>query len=199
MFFQDIAKLSERKVLIRSDNTSVVYNINRWGAGKNLRPLLKEIRKLVESQGIQVKAVHIAGKRNVEADALSRLEQSRDYEIKNQALQMALSSLRIKPTLDAFDSAKNRKLQRWCGPGSRLRLDGQSYPRKGKVVQSHPPIPLILRTMRKVLKERAKMILLIPYWKNQIWSKTLQLWNRRFMTLRCSRMIFLPWKGLKAK
>ncbi|KAH7815825.1 uncharacterized protein MONOS_12957 [Monocercomonoides exilis] len=75
-FSQDIAKLSERKVLIRSDNTSVVYNINRWGAGKNLRPLLKEIRKLVESQGIQVKAVHIAGKRNVEADALSRLEQS---------------------------------------------------------------------------------------------------------------------------
>ncbi|KAH7822277.1 putative Reverse transcriptase (RNA-dependent DNA polymerase) [Monocercomonoides exilis] len=150
---------------LRSDNSAVVFNVNRWNAGRNLRQTLKRIWTLKEKLKIVLRAVHLHGLRNTRADALSRLERAGDYSIADSELKEILSVLQVTPTLDAFAAQHNHKVDRWCGIGSPLGEDGLAYPWKNECVLAHPPVPLIPMTIRKAQKERVPVVLLLPNWK----------------------------------
>ena len=63
-----------RLVLARMDNLTAVAHAN-YGAGRSPQPamLARDIEELVASSRCAVAALHIAGRRNAVADALSRL------------------------------------------------------------------------------------------------------------------------------
>ncbi|KAH7823764.1 uncharacterized protein MONOS_1844 [Monocercomonoides exilis] len=100
---------------LRSDNTAVVYNINRWNAGKNLRPALRKIWRWKEETHIEMRATHIPGIKNIREDALSGLERAGDYEVRAEELLEILKIAQRTPTLDAFAASHNHKLERLCG------------------------------------------------------------------------------------
>ncbi|KAH7823075.1 putative Reverse transcriptase (RNA-dependent DNA polymerase) [Monocercomonoides exilis] len=101
-FSNSIRNQEIRNLLIRSDNTTAVYNLNRWGAGPNLRTLLKKIWNQTHALKVVVKAQHIPGERNVRADGLSRLAKGGDYEVGQEALEEITNQLQMHITLDAF-------------------------------------------------------------------------------------------------
>jgi ribonuclease HI len=77
-------------ILVLSDNTTAVYNINRMAAGENLYRPLKRLLHYVADLRIAMKAAHIPGVLNDVPDALSRLETSGDYQIKAGVLWRCL-------------------------------------------------------------------------------------------------------------
>ncbi|KAH7831530.1 uncharacterized protein MONOS_11106 [Monocercomonoides exilis] len=159
---------------LRSDKSSVVFNVKRWNAGRNLLQTLKRIWTLKEKLKIVLKAVHLPGFRNTRADALSRLERAGDYSIADSELKEILSVLQITPTLDAFAAQHNHKVDRWCGIGSPLGEDGLAYPWKNECVLAHPPVHLIPMTIPNAQKERVQVVLLLPNWKGQNWDVLLE-------------------------
>ncbi|KAH7832046.1 uncharacterized protein MONOS_400 [Monocercomonoides exilis] len=77
---------------------------------------------------------------------------------------------RIEPEI--FNK-EDLEVKRWCGPGSPVCEDGLQHPWEGETVLAHPPIPLIVPVLMKAIKEKARVLLLMPDWKGQIWEPIL--------------------------
>jgi ribonuclease HI len=101
-FRSTLLTLRHTTVLLRSDNSAVVANINRQSAGATLAPhllhLLTELRRL----DLHLTATHIPGVTNTQADALSRMGREREYFLTEELLTHITQQLQITPTLDAF-------------------------------------------------------------------------------------------------
>jgi ribonuclease HI len=80
-------------VWLRSDSTTVVFNVNRQAAGINLRPALRSLLRFAEENEIRLRAEHVPGVQNVLPDALSRLSPSGDYSLRHGVLEKALRKL----------------------------------------------------------------------------------------------------------
>ncbi|KAH7832324.1 putative Reverse transcriptase (RNA-dependent DNA polymerase) [Monocercomonoides exilis] len=119
-----IKKYKMKNLLLRSDNSSVVFNINRWAAGRNLICIIRKIRRAILQMGINVKAFHLPGVLNGAADSLSRLERSGDYQITRKGMEEVQKQLNVEIEQDAFASQGNSKAQIWFGPGSPFAEDG---------------------------------------------------------------------------
>ncbi|KAH7822119.1 uncharacterized protein MONOS_6143fu14596 [Monocercomonoides exilis] len=180
------------KLLLRSDNSTSVFNINRWHAGTNLRRLLTKIWRHMKAMKVQMKAQLIPGKKNGRADSLSRLERGGDYQIRQEAFRELVKKIQVKITLDAFATAWNKKAYRWCGPRSHINEDGLQQPWYGETVLAHPPIPLILPTIRKTILEQARVLLLLPDWKGQIWEPLLRETNHVEWTSKNLSDLLIP-------
>lgn len=162
------------RLRLRSDSMVVVFIMNRGRSGPNLRALAKRIFAKLELAGMELSAEHVPGSKNSTADSLSRLERSGDYSIRREKLDEVMRWFQFPVTLDAFATATNAKVPRWCGPGSQLAEDGLEFPWKNEQVLAHPPIPLILQTLRKIEREGAQTLLLLPGWRGQVWEKDLE-------------------------
>ena len=75
------AQWKDRSVLVRSDNTTVVYNVQRKRSSYSLRKVVRGIFSLVRELNISLCAQHIPGSSNTLADSLSRISRSGDYSI----------------------------------------------------------------------------------------------------------------------
>jgi hypothetical protein len=101
-----------RHILIQSDNTTAVYNINRKAAVTlylDLRHLLKKSEKL----NLTMTAVHILGIENTTIDSLSRLELSGDYQIRKEVIWPSLKKI-FRPNIDLFARQSNALLTCYC-------------------------------------------------------------------------------------
>ncbi|KAH7822301.1 uncharacterized protein MONOS_6432 [Monocercomonoides exilis] len=156
-FSQIIRTNKISQLQLRSDNSSVVFNINRWNVGKNLRSVLRKIWKWKEATKVQMKAQHLSGTRNNRAYAISRIERAKDYTIKERTFKKVISLTKVKPTLDAFAAHHNHMLDRWYGVGSPMHKDMLSVPWSQECVLAHPPIPLIPMVIRKAHRKELKL------------------------------------------
>ncbi|KAH7820432.1 uncharacterized protein MONOS_11670 [Monocercomonoides exilis] len=154
----------------KSDNSSVVFNVNRWNAEKTLRPVLNKIWKWKEAKKVQMKAQHLPGARNNRADSLSRLERAGDYTIKEKTFKKVTSLTKVKPTLDAFAALQNHIMERWSSIGSPISEDRLTILWSQECFLVHPPIPLIPIVIRKAQQERAQVVQLLPNWKGWNWE-----------------------------
>jgi ribonuclease HI len=166
-----------RRIMLRTDNTTVMYDVNkRRGAASLLHPL-KLIMHMLESHGMEMKATHIPGVENRTADSLSRLARSGDYSLKQQTYDKAVQRLRVQPTMDLFANSINRKCQRYAtteNDAGATERDAFSLAWRDSFFLSHPPIPLILRCLRKIVQDRTRGVMVVPAWLWQAWSALLQ-------------------------
>jgi hypothetical protein len=122
----------------------------------NLYCTTKRIWKLSERNYLILKAVHIPGRINVTTDRLSRLEMSGDYHLNERMFQRIQKMWRCYPKVDLFASKKNRLTKIYASIiprrdpdniGNALRLNWSNIKRP---VLLHPPIPLLLKILRKL-------------------------------------------------
>jgi hypothetical protein len=97
----------EENILIRTDNTAAMYNINKKSGAMNLYCTARKIWKLSERNYLILKAVHIPGRINVTTDRLSRLEMSKDYYLNQKLFQRIQKMWRYYPKVDLFGCKKN--------------------------------------------------------------------------------------------
>ncbi len=201
-FRKHLEQLKATQLLLRSDNSTCVFDIRKWRGAPNLLPQLRKLHSLLEEMGLVVKTSHIAGLKNTTADALSRLERSGDYSIRQEVLDLLCTVMEIKPTLDPFSSLSNHKCQRFWTRSPEEKAsgtDGMTAQWSGELMTLlHPPIPLILPALKKTREEKAQALLLLPDWRGQAWEPMIQEMAVREIHLGPAEEILIPGEAMTA-
>jgi hypothetical protein len=168
-----------RSWLLHSDNTTTVYNINRCASAKSLVNPMRRLMSCLEHLEIFVRAVHVRGIDNSKADSLSRLSRAGDYSLKDNIFKQMINTLEAQITCDLFANRKNRKHPLYCSLSLRdnrsLARDAFLIPWKSLGLPLiHPPIPLLLRALRKIKQEKIRAVVVTPHWLGQPWTNSLR-------------------------
>jgi hypothetical protein len=167
-------------LLIRSDNTTAVSAIRRWGSrspsiGRAIEPLLRWALR----HSISLSVEHIPGRENGLADQLSRWASIRnEWGLSFSTFTLllhrwpSLSNLSI----DLFASEQHHVLPRfvtidWC-PQAQW-IDAFSQPWTDECPLLTPPINLIEVVLGRVLDDAPRLCMLVtPYWVTASWWAT---------------------------
>ena len=161
-------------IQIQLDNVTAVSYINHMGGTHSVlcNELTKELILWCKTRDIWLSAAHIAGKDNVEADALSRKIKSNTEWMLNASQFDSLCELYGKPHIDLFANRSNHRLplymSRLPDPNA-IAIDAFLHPWLDYVYIFCPFI-MIPRVLKKLLEDKTKKALVIaPYWPVAAW------------------------------
>ncbi|KAA6355924.1 MAG: hypothetical protein EZS28_048549, partial [Streblomastix strix] len=105
-------ELQITNLLIRSNNSTAVFDLRKLRTTDTLAPAVKEIYLTCQHLNIKIIIQHVRGKINIIADALSRLFRSGDNHIQTFYLDQIRKILKIQLTLDLFALSTTKLLPR---------------------------------------------------------------------------------------
>jgi hypothetical protein len=165
-------------ILLFSDNTTTVYDVNRQRACPSLRSPLLRLLRYLEKYRLHLTAQHIPGINNSKADRLSRLSPGGDYGLRPEILKQLQLEWGVRITADLFASEWNAKHERFWTLSYKRNASGKdafSTPWKPLGLPLlHPPVPLIVKTLQRLRLERMPALLILPFWQQQPWSPLLR-------------------------
>ena len=164
-----LPSLREKNVLIRCDNSTVVFYINKFGGtkSKKLCYLTLNLWKTLRNNSIMCKASHISGFNTKLADYLSRFSHNHEYSLKTEAFSFINSCLSFELELDIFASKENKKLPSYVTlfpDPMAIKTDAFSFKWECNLY-CFPPIPLISKALQKIFRDNVSYCLFItPAW-----------------------------------
>ena len=174
-FFRSVSDIG---VYIRSDNTTVVaYLKNQGGPKEKLCDVALELWNFCISRDIRIQASYLSGRKNVVADALSRVAHvEHSYELTDECFEALCGRLPFDLEIDCFASRLDHKLShfysRYSDPLS-SHVDAFTIVWRDNVYL-FPPIPIIDRVLSKFISDSTRRGLLIcPLWPSQPWFPSL--------------------------
>lgn len=165
--------LKSCNILIRVDNTTAISYINRMGSIQHptLCQLAKEIWQWCESQDLWIQASYVTTKNNIADDASRKLSLETEWELAEAAFNEIVRELG-QPEIDLFASIANRKVETYVSwhkdPGS-VAVDAFTISWTNKFFYAFPPFSIILRTLNKIISDKAQGIVVAPNWPSQPW------------------------------
>jgi ribonuclease HI len=165
-FSPQLRLLPNTSLLVRSDNTTTVADINSLRAPKSLLTHLLRLLSVARALRVTLTALHLPGVQNQAADRLSRMGSEREYTLRPCIRQALMEELHFWPTVDAFDAGGDQATDH----GLRGPRDGLRIAWGGLDLFLHPPINLLMATLTKLRAEPARAILIHPAWESQPWS-----------------------------
>jgi hypothetical protein len=170
--------LRHKRVQLVTDNISTVAYINLLGGpSPALSCLATAIWATALEHGIELTATHLAGKRNIHADALSRDPSPYEWML-HPGLFKWLDRLWGPHTCDRFASLATHQIQHYNSlywdPLSK-GVDALAQPDWG----SHnnfvnPPFWMIPKVLGVIKRQKAVATIIAPHWPAQYWYPTLQ-------------------------
>ena len=161
--------LYKKSILVRSDNSTSVFYINKMGGthSKKLCLLSLEIWNILLQNSITCRASHISGIDNTVADYLSRNLNCHEYYLCPDAFKQILHLIPFILELDIFASSKNTKLDRYVSlfeDPFAYAIDCFSF-RWPSHIYAFPPIPLVLKSINKIKQDQVEFCLFVtPAW-----------------------------------
>ena len=134
--------------------------------------------ELMGERGVTILTPHwISSTDNLKADFLSRHKMT-VWEIclDQRIFTQIISHYKVTPTLDAFATRENAKLERymsWHNDPLAVGRDALMHP-WDEMTYLFPPLPLIPKVVNKVREERIMAILVVPYWPSSLWWQNVQ-------------------------
>ena len=169
-----ICQLKGKNVLIRSDNTTVVQYINKQGGTHSPQLCIKtwNLWHLALENQITLKAAHIAGRKNILADDLSRIKiLPTEWTLKRAVVQALFQTLG-EAQIDLFASKKNRQTQIYCSwiqDPQAYAIDALTIPWENMFAYAYPPICLIPKILQHMEIYNCQIILIAPFWPRRHW------------------------------
>lgn len=161
-------------ILIRTDNTTALSYVNRMGSVRfpELNLLSRKIWQWCENRNIWIFASYIPSSENWQADQASRtLRTETEWTLNNVVFKKIIDRFGI-PEIDLFASVINRKCKRYCSwqtdPEAET-IDAFTVNWCNLKFYAFPPFSLILRTLQKIINDKATGIVVVPFWKSQPW------------------------------
>lgn len=163
-----------KHIRIRSDNTSVVSCLNKFGTchSSTLHSFSREIWLWCINRDIWLTAQHIPGKQNVMADSYSRRFNTNTEWMLDGSVFNSLTISFFSPDVDLFASRLNKRMTpfvSWLPDPDALATDAfcLDWGRFRRYI--FPPFCLINRILQKLSQDGAEAILVVPLWKTQTW------------------------------
>ncbi|XP_054009950.1 uncharacterized protein LOC128893160, partial [Hylaeus anthracinus] len=154
------SKLSQCEILLRLDNTTAISYINKAGGVRfpKLSKLSRKIWEWCEGRKIWLRASYIPSAENTEADNASRqINIDAEWELFHHAftsIQNQFGSISV----DLFTSRINKKCKKFFSRFSdpeASAIDAFTMSWKNEYFYAFPPFALILRTLRKIINDKA--------------------------------------------
>lgn len=175
-----LIKVQFKSVLVRTDNATVVSYLNKQGGTRSpdLCYLAWDLLKWCINHNVKIQAVHIPGKKNIIADALSRGKMT--IRLTEWALNMTIVNLLFlqlgTPVIDLFATSMNKKLPVFCSPWpeeTAVSIDALSMKWTNLFAYAFPPPIILNRILQKIQKEDCVILLIAPMWPRQSWYSQL--------------------------
>ncbi|XP_059062817.1 uncharacterized protein LOC131855559 [Achroia grisella] len=189
--------MSHCSILLRVDNTTAISYINRMGGIQfpHLNDLAKSIWCWCEERNVWLFASYINTKENTIADEESRkLNLDTEWELSDWAFQKIVITIG-NPEIDLFASRTNTKCQKyisWKRDPEAFMVDAFTINWDSYFFYAFPPFSLILKCLRKIIRDSATGILVFPYWPGQAWFPLLQdLLASEIITFKPSKKLLL--------
>lgn len=166
--------VTDSNILIRSDNTTAISYINRMGSVKypNLSDLTRLIWQWCELRNVWLFATYIPSTDNWMADKESRsLQPETEWTLSSKHFKKIVDRFG-PPEFDLFASQHNKKCDRyasWHPDPEAAVIDAFTFCWGDTNFYAFPPFSMVLRTIQKIIRDQAKGILVVPYWKTQAW------------------------------
>ncbi len=165
-------QLEQQHVLIRTDNTSVVSNINHQG-GIRSRALCKRATDILlwaDCNLLSIRATHIPGLLNQGADMLSRKGMPQgEWRLHPESVRMIWNCYG-RAVVDLFATSENTHCPRFFSLShSPLVGDALTSHWPAARLYAFPPIKILPLVLCKIREERASVLLITPNWPNQPW------------------------------
>ena len=160
-------------IRIRSDNSTAVACVNKCGSVKEaLLGVTIEIFDWATSRNNHLSAAHIRGVDNEEADSLSRVANVDTEWSLFPSVFGRLASVFGSPKVDMFASRINSKLESyfsWHPDPSALITDAFTVCWADFYGYAFPPFRLLGRVLRKIIKDKATVLVVMPLWPTKPW------------------------------
>lgn len=187
--------LRDCNILCRIDNTTAIAYINRMGSIQypHLNNLTKNIWEWCQERNLFIFASYIKSAENTIADCESRhLDIHTEWKLNDSAYQEILVRLG-NPDIDFFASRNNNKCKKfvsWSRDPDAFAIDAFTINWSNYFFYAFPPFSIILRTLKKIIDDRARGILVVPYWPAQPWFPIF------ISLLKSQYIVFKPAKNL---
>ncbi len=162
-----------KHVLVRTDNTAAVSYINRLGGIRSHRmsQLARHLLLWSPTQFKSLRAVHIPGKLNRAADALSRqISFPGEWRIHPETIRLIWSRFG-EAQVDLFASPESSHCQLYFslteGPLGTDAL-AHSWPLALRKYV-FPPVSLLAQTLCKLREDEEQVLLVAPHWPTRTW------------------------------
>ena len=165
-------------MVVKSDNSTVVSYINRQGGTRSPQLCLQtwELLRWCVTNKVTLSAVHLAGRLNIMADALSRGKVLPTEWMLHPSVVQSIFMTLERPHIDLFASALNNQLPVYCARGQDPKAwasDAFSISWENMLGYASPPISLLPRVITKIAREQCRVILIAPFWPRQPWFQRL--------------------------
>lgn len=166
-------QIQRKAVLLRTDNTSNVANVNRGGGSSSaLTEVARQVWDFCRVWECSVRAEYKPGVQNERADRLSRLTHDNSDWRLDPAIFRRVEALWGPFTIDLFATRLNAQLPRYFSyrpdPGA-VALDALAQPWSTEVGYGNPPFGLAGKVLRKVREEGVTAVLILPVWRSSVW------------------------------
>jgi len=186
-----------RLCLVKTDNMVTSSYLNKEGGRKDhLSVMVEQTLALCTQKGWSMRAQYIPGVDNVVADRLSRHKYDRNDWLLRPSIFSQLRAEYGPLDMDLFASRLNAQLPLFAAwdpqPGA-LWTDSFSHTWDTRLVfYANPPFAIIQKVLRKILQDRATVLLILPLWRSAAWWPLLIHLLLRYTPLPRVNDLFLP-------
>lgn len=165
-------------VLLRVDSSNAMAYINNHGGCRSpeLHAVAKQIWKWCECRNIRIRASYINTKQNVIADRLSRtkLDYS-DFMLTKNYFENICKAFG-QPNIDLFATYQTKQCEvyySWKPDPFSAGVDAFTF-KWGEKFYPFPPFNLVGKVLNKIISDRTKGIVVVPFWSTQPWFPLFQ-------------------------
>ena len=161
-------------LLLRIDNTTALAYVNNMGEThvSELNDVAQEIWNWCEDRKLWIYASYIPSKENRETDQESRVEkETTEWELADSAFKF-IEEVYGPFQIDLFATRINTKCKIYCSwyrdPDATF-IDAFTFSWHNWLFYAFPPFAMILKTLRKIIQDKAEGVLVVPLWVTQPW------------------------------
>jgi hypothetical protein len=174
-----------------NNQVAVAYIRNMGGRVEHLDRIAREIWSILEAKGLFMIASYINTKENP-ADALTRRVSNKkqlldcEVQLNPTVFQWLVHQGPFVPQVDWFASRTNAQLNRfyvWKPDRAAEGVDAVDFFLGDVYGYIFPPFILIPRILRKIIEDKAAVILVHPDWPGALWAPDLKRWRTHVVNL----------------
>ena len=194
---RSLAKDNNLHIKVMTDNTTALAYVKHMGGVRSVEcnEQAQLIWEWIEQHDDWLTISHIPGTQNITADYKSRhFSDNVEWALADKHFQK-ICRIFGQPNIDLFASRLNKKVDVYVSfqpDPFASEIDAFTISWKDYFFYAFPPFSCIPKVLRKVLKEKATGILIVPWWPTQPWWARLMNLHLRHIRFRPKNYNLVP-------